>query len=73
MTHDQLRNLEKDPTIVIKPVDKGGNLVIMDHTQYLSMCLTLLSDRDAYKILDRDLTDTYCTELITILKMGLDN
>lgn len=48
MTRDELRalkNLEKDKSIVIKSADKGGNLVVLDHDQYRSMCLSILSDK----------------------------
>lgn len=48
LSRDQLlalKNLETDSSIVIKSADKGGNLVIMDHTQYRDMCMSILSDK----------------------------
>lgn len=68
-----LKNLERDTSITIKPADKGGNLVIMDSQQYHNMCLTILSDRDGYSILERDPTDVFHTELKNILQRGSEN
>lgn len=76
LTQDEmlaLKNLEKDTSIVIKPADKCGNLVVMDHQQYRSMCLTILLDERGYKILERDPTNYFHSELATILQYGLDN
>lgn len=48
--------LEQDSTIVLKPADKGGNLVIMSHEQYRKMCLKILTDPEKYKVLENDPT-----------------
>lgn len=67
-----LKNLEQDPTIVIKPADKGSNLVIIDHRQYHNMCMSILSDKRGYNILERDPMESYQLELSNILQSGRD-
>ncbi|CAJ0933473.1 unnamed protein product, partial [Ranitomeya imitator] len=49
-----LRNLQDDKSIIIKPADKGGALVIMDKNMYISEIMRQLSDASIYKVLDRD-------------------
>lgn len=34
--------------IMIKPSDKGGNIVVMDNNQYLNTCNKILSNRKWY-------------------------
>ncbi|XP_044142546.1 uncharacterized protein LOC122932281 isoform X1 [Bufo gargarizans] len=70
---EALRSLERDETIVIKPSDKGGNLVILDSLLYKNMCLDLLKDREGYEILHNNPTVMYLGELKNILDMGLQN
>lgn len=40
--------LQRCSDIVIKPSDKGGNIVIMTHSQYRTMCHTVLSNHAWY-------------------------
>lgn len=63
-----LASLEGDDQIVIKPSDKGGNIVIMDRTQYIQMCNDLLSNTTCYEVLAQNPTLTYQTELRSILQ-----
>ncbi|CAJ0933284.1 unnamed protein product [Ranitomeya imitator] len=51
-----LDHLKNNNLIVIKPSDKGGNTVILDHLQYVEMCNALLSDSVSYEILKNDPT-----------------
>ncbi|CAJ0933463.1 unnamed protein product [Ranitomeya imitator] len=44
-----LRNLQDDKSIIIKPADKGGALVIMDKNMYISEIMRQLSDASIYK------------------------
>lgn len=37
-----LSNLSGNPHLVIKPSDKGGNMVVMDELQYRNMCWDIL-------------------------------
>jgi hypothetical protein len=43
-----IRDLQMDNSIVIKPADKGGSIVIMDKEDYIKKCDLLLSDRNHY-------------------------
>lgn len=36
--------LQKNPDLIIKQSDKGGNLVLMTHQQYQTMCLKVLQN-----------------------------
>lgn len=52
LTHSQLEalfSLQKNQNLVVKPSDKGGNLVIVERYQYESMVMRLLNNRDWYK------------------------
>ncbi|XP_073511825.1 uncharacterized protein [Phyllobates terribilis] len=62
-----LKNLEKNKHLIIKASDKGGNLVLMDHTKYLTLCQMILKDKDTYDVLPKNPTSTYTLKLIDIL------
>lgn len=47
-----LKSLQTNPHIIIKPADKGGNIVIVDREQYAQMCLKILKNRDWYEVSD---------------------
>ncbi|CAJ0954911.1 unnamed protein product [Ranitomeya imitator] len=49
-----LKNLQEDRTIIIKPADKGGALVMMDKNKYVAEITRQLSDDSIYQPLDRD-------------------
>lgn len=44
-----LLSLQTNDNIVIKPSDKGGNLVIQDKLHYESMVLALLNNKEWYR------------------------
>lgn len=46
---EALNNLEKNHSIVVKPSDKGGNIVLMDKAKYETMCLKILNNTSWYK------------------------
>lgn len=70
---EALLSLEKDDTIILKPADKGGNLVLMDHKKYTTMCYQLLRDKETYTILGKDPTDDFLEELRGIVVKALDD
>lgn len=45
----ELQTLRRDPTIVIKPADKGAATVIMDRTTYVQEAHRQLSDQEYYQ------------------------
>lgn len=46
---EAMLSLQQNPNIVIKPSDKGGNLVVMDCAKYESMVMDLLKNKEWYK------------------------
>ena len=44
-----LKCLGNDPTVTITQADKGGGVVIMDKSEYVSIMNQLLQDSDTYK------------------------
>uniref|UniRef100_A0A8C5PSG1 Uncharacterized protein n=1 Tax=Leptobrachium leishanense TaxID=445787 RepID=A0A8C5PSG1_9ANUR len=65
-----LKELQDVRNIVIKQSDKGGNLVIMDFTNYVTMCMAHLNDRDGYRLLENDPTLVFTKDLETLLTQG---
>ncbi|CAH2321238.1 Hypothetical predicted protein, partial [Pelobates cultripes] len=51
-----INNLKKDTSIIIKPADKGGALVIMDRTYYVKEIETQLLDNTNYLPISQDPT-----------------
>ena len=54
-----LTNLSNDTSIVIKPADKSGGIVIMDSREYEDACLDQLSDPEFYEEMSSDPTQQY--------------
>lgn len=67
-----LVRLEKNNSFVIKQSDKGGNLVIMNHSIYKAIIRDLLSIEGTYRILDGDPSETFLSQLETLLVEALD-
>lgn len=42
-------SLQQDHCIIIKPSDKGGNLIVMECNQYETMVMNLLKNQEWYK------------------------
>lgn len=54
-----LKNLEENQGIVIKPFDKGGNVVLMNKDDYEKMCLKILKNRSRFKEISPLTTKTF--------------
>ncbi len=54
-----ITNLAKDTSIVIKPSDKCGSVVIMDVQDYEQACLNVLTNKEHYEELPSDPNPTY--------------
>uniref|UniRef100_A0A8C5MKL4 Uncharacterized protein n=1 Tax=Leptobrachium leishanense TaxID=445787 RepID=A0A8C5MKL4_9ANUR len=65
-----LKELQDVRNIVIKQSDKGGNLVIMDIKDYVTMCMVHLNDREGYRLLESDPTSLFSKKLETLLVQG---
>lgn len=58
-----LKSLQKCSDFAIKQSDKGGNIVLMTHTQYQSMFLTILNNPNWYQPISPTLTYTFASEI----------
>lgn len=43
-----LKRLQKNKDLIVKPADKGGNIVVQDTKQYRNMCLKILTNTNWY-------------------------
>ena len=62
-----LNNLKADKTIVIKPSDKSGGIVLMDRTQYELKCLEHLTDSSFYEVVPENPNPSYRSSLDDML------
>ncbi|XP_033116641.1 uncharacterized protein LOC117116665, partial [Anneissia japonica] len=65
-----IKNLHRNQDIIIKPADEGGNITIMDRTEYITEIETQLSNQSFYRCLSSDPTYTYkkdCTNMVSKL------
>ena len=54
-----MRDLHNNTKIIIKPVDKGGSILIMNTTDYIQEAQRQLLNAEHYKVLTTDPTVTY--------------
>lgn len=45
---EALRNSEIHDSLIIKPSDKGGNVIVLNSPDYRHMCLSILQDPNCY-------------------------
>lgn len=69
---EALEYLKENSYLVIKPSNKGGNIVVQESDDYQNMVLRLPRDKDTYKILESDPTKKFLEELEIILKDAQD-
>lgn len=62
-----LHNLSSNKNIVIKPSDKGGNLVIMDTDQYERMCYDIILNKTWYRSVPVSHVNYYATKYYDII------
>ena len=58
-----ITTLRNNRDIVIKPADKGGNIVIMNREDYIKEGLKQLSDTNYYEMLEEDPTQNYNNQI----------
>ncbi|KAJ8034176.1 hypothetical protein HOLleu_20902 [Holothuria leucospilota] len=63
-----LASFKANANIIIKPVDKGGAVVVMDRSGFISEAVSQLSDTRFYKKLPDDPTPTYHKDFITMVQ-----
>lgn len=63
-----LKSLQKRTDLVVKPSDQGGNIVIMTHTHYQTMCHTILDNHKWYRTISPTFVQTFpwLTEILWI-------
>ena len=67
-----LKELHSDTSFVILPADKGRYTVILDHEDYLKICMDHISN-DPYQLLKKDPTAKIKTKTLKQLKVLKDN
>uniref|UniRef100_A0A8C5QRW3 Reverse transcriptase domain-containing protein n=1 Tax=Leptobrachium leishanense TaxID=445787 RepID=A0A8C5QRW3_9ANUR len=67
-----IKNLQKDPNIIIKPADKGGGIVIWSKKSYQEEALLILNDHSTYTKLRKDPVGDIRLRLASLLQEGLD-
>ncbi|CAJ0959711.1 unnamed protein product [Ranitomeya imitator] len=68
-----LFSLRNNRSIIIKPADKGGAIVVMDHTLYTAEVLRQLSDTNTYSIIPRDPTFEIHRKIQSVINIYVDN
>ena len=64
-----IQEIKENDDIVIKPVDKGSAVVVMDKVDYLEEASRQVTDERFYKKLDSDLTKEFSTRITQELKI----
>ncbi|CAJ0954330.1 unnamed protein product [Ranitomeya imitator] len=67
-----LKSLQNNKTIIIKPADKGGAIVVMNYTDYTKEVIRQLSDPNTYDVIHRDPVTNITTKIRSLLKHYLD-
>ncbi len=70
---DALMELKNDCTVVVKPADKGGAIVLQHREDYVKEISRQLDDGTFYKKLSSNPTTLFKTEIDNKLKHFLDN
>ena len=65
-----ITTLRNNKDIVIKPADKGGNIVIMNREDYIKERLRQLSDNNHYEMLEEDPTQNYNNQIYQVLQQA---
>ncbi|CAJ0944065.1 unnamed protein product [Ranitomeya imitator] len=65
--HQALKTLQSDSNLIIKPADKGGALVMMDRSSYLSEISRQLADTSIYHKLTKDPTHDIRNKIEVVL------
>ncbi|CAJ0947769.1 unnamed protein product [Ranitomeya imitator] len=65
---EAIKTLKENKQIVIKSADKGGSIVVLDKTHYVSIVQSLLSDEITYEKIERDPTFEIAREIREVHK-----
>ncbi|CAJ0933921.1 unnamed protein product [Ranitomeya imitator] len=67
-----LKSLQNNKTIIIKPADKGGAIVVMNYTDYTKEVIRQLSDPNTYGVIQRDPVTNITTKIRSLHNNYLD-
>uniref|UniRef100_A0A803JGG0 Uncharacterized protein n=1 Tax=Xenopus tropicalis TaxID=8364 RepID=A0A803JGG0_XENTR len=67
-----IRSLKDDNNLVIRPADKGKDIVLLDYSYYKEEILGQLADTHTYRLLPGDPTNKFKRELDTLLLVALN-
>ena len=67
-----INTLRNNKDIVIKPANKGGNIVIMNKEDYIKEGLRQLSDTNHYEILEEDPSQNYNNQIYQVLQQAVN-
>lgn len=67
-----LENLTNNDSIIIKPADKGGAIVVQNKGDYTQEALTLLSDSHTYKTIPNNLLLGFLKEATQLINRALN-
>ncbi|RXM29423.1 hypothetical protein EOD39_8793, partial [Acipenser ruthenus] len=67
-----LKDFESDPSIIIKPADKGGGIVVQKKVDYIRESQRQLLDSNFYKKLEFDPTNQVKENVTFILQSYVD-
>lgn len=65
-----LRTLKEDKSIIIKPADKGGAIVVMDYVDYKEGMTAMLSDTTSYVVLKQNPVPSIRNALNSLINLG---
>ncbi|CAH2329346.1 Hypothetical predicted protein, partial [Pelobates cultripes] len=68
-----LKDLKQNASIIIKPADKGGGVVIMDNEAYINEIRRQLQDTTTYQKLNKNPTVEIKIKYENFLQEGLEN
>lgn len=66
--HKAINSLRRNKDIIILPADKGDMSVIMNTEDYIKEAKRQLDDSSTYKLLDKDLTNEFSSEIKKYIK-----
>ncbi|XP_053567775.1 structural maintenance of chromosomes protein 4 [Bombina bombina] len=75
LTHEErkaITTLQVDDSIIVRPADKGGTIVLLNDSDYREDIMEQLSDLSTYTPLTSDPTFEYKRQLDALIKMGFE-
>ncbi|CAH2296159.1 Hypothetical predicted protein, partial [Pelobates cultripes] len=71
--HVALKDLMQDPTIIVRPADKGGAVVIQTYADYRNEIMRQLNDESTYRRLTFDPVSKFQKRIEQLIELGLSH